>query len=180
MVDHLERFLRKVIRVDSGCWLWIGATRPNGYGNVNINGRTTGAHRASWALHHGSIPDGMQVLHRCDVRNCVNPAHLFLGSQRDNMQDMITKGRAGHYEKSGDANPMHGRRHSDQTKARIAAIRSERYTREQHPRATITQDIAAEIKRLRSDGMTCKAIAESLRVSFHVVRNVAGGKSWLT
>lgn len=82
---------------NSGCWLWLGAVRANGYGvvgiQVNGNWRTKSAHRASWEISYGGIPSGMSILHRCDVRCCVNPEHLFLGTQLDNMRDMHSKGR---------------------------------------------------------------------------------------
>jgi hypothetical protein len=78
------------------CWPWTGAGRGNGYGHVHRSGRgatTTLAHRLSWEIHHGPIPEGLFVLHRCDNPRCVNPAHLFLGTQKTNIHDMIGKGR---------------------------------------------------------------------------------------
>lgn len=73
----------------SGCWLWEGAVQANGYG---VAGRKL-AHRQSWEDHHGPIPEGMSVLHKCDVRSCINPDHMFLGTQQDNLADMRRKGR---------------------------------------------------------------------------------------
>lgn len=68
--------------------------RAQGYGRANIGGRrATGAHRYAWELAFGPIPKGVFILHKCDVRNCVNPDHLFLGSHSDNMEDMDRKGR---------------------------------------------------------------------------------------
>lgn len=76
----------------SGCWLWIGVDDGDtGYGRFGP--RQHQAHRVSWLLYRGPIPAGLFVLHRCDVPRCVNPTHLFLGTQTDNVRDCIAKGR---------------------------------------------------------------------------------------
>ncbi len=77
----------------SGCWLWTGSDNGDGCGRLNINRRFRGAHQVSWELHNGNIPVGMCILHKCDVRCCVNPRHLFLGSKSANTIDAVTKGR---------------------------------------------------------------------------------------
>lgn len=82
-----------------GCWLWTGTIDAYGYGSMFLartgNIRTIQkAHRLSWELHYGPIPDGLCVLHKCDVRSCVNPQHLFLGTPSQNVEDCISKGRA--------------------------------------------------------------------------------------
>lgn len=91
-----KRFWEKVKKT-AECWLWIGVKMPTGYGRLNVGRKQDGwrlAHRISWTIANGEIPAGKCVLHRCDNPRCVNPNHLFLGTQRDNVSDMHTKGRA--------------------------------------------------------------------------------------
>jgi hypothetical protein len=75
------------------CWDWNGALNKDGYATFSIQGKSYRANRFSWEMHNGEIPDGINVLHKCDNRACVNPNHMFLGSQKDNVQDAISKGR---------------------------------------------------------------------------------------
>jgi HNH endonuclease len=88
-----ERFERYFER-KPGCWLWTGSTGSKGYGQINRgDGRPERAHRVAWMKFRGPIPDGLHVLHRCDNPGCVNPDHLFLGTDGDNMYDKTSKGR---------------------------------------------------------------------------------------
>lgn len=86
-----------------GCRLWIGAKSRHGYGSLSWKMKRLVAHRAAYECAFGPIPSGMVVCHRCDVPACINPTHLFIGTQRDNIRDMISKGRHPHHLKPGAA-----------------------------------------------------------------------------
>lgn len=88
-----RRFLRFADKSGgaAACWPWTGSKAPNGYGQFD----KIIAHRFSWTLVHGDIPEGLCICHRCDNRGCVNPAHLFLDTQQNNIRDCVSKGRHG-------------------------------------------------------------------------------------
>ena len=125
-----ERFWAKVNKTDS-CWLWTAGTRSGGYGQFHADGarKSLEAHRYAWEMANGDpVPSGMCVLHRCDVRLCVNPSHLFLGTKADNVADMDKKGRRA-------TNPLRGEKHRQailsatdvlMIRARLAAGASQR------------------------------------------------------
>lgn len=97
ILNQKEAFLANVQpEPNSGCWLWDAAWKARGYGYCNRKsiGLGTAAHRISYSLFVGDIPEDMHVLHKCDITCCVNPDHLFLGSHDDNMKDMARKGRS--------------------------------------------------------------------------------------
>lgn len=100
-LERLEAFIS--IEPNSGCWLWTASTQRFGYGQFRMNGKTRPAHRASWELHRWPIATDVFLLHVCDVPSCVNPDHLRPGTQRDNMRDMHSKGRA----RNGTENQTH-------------------------------------------------------------------------
>lgn len=92
-VESREEFFWRNIKKTDSCWLFMGCKNNQGYGRMSIKCKNMAAHRFSWNVHFGTIPINMFVLHKCDIRNCVNPEHLFLGTHEDNMKDMAHKGR---------------------------------------------------------------------------------------
>lgn len=97
-----ERFWAKVNKT-SGCWVWIASKTEFGYGRINLGGRhgyIEKAHRLSWKIHCGNIPKGMHILHTCDIPACVNPGHLYLGTDKENGKDRAIRLRVACGEKS--------------------------------------------------------------------------------
>jgi hypothetical protein len=94
-MSHATRFWLKVEKSQPEmCWLWKGGKRPNGYGRISVKNVGVNTHRFSWELHNGPIPYGMVVRHSCDTKLCVNPSHLSIGTQKDNLSDMVSRGRS--------------------------------------------------------------------------------------
>lgn len=90
--DDLKRLLSKITKTES-CWIFNGS-KIRGYGQFRFEGKTQLAHRVSYKIHRGIIPKGLELCHKCDVRDCVNPDHLFIGTRSDNMKDCVKKGRS--------------------------------------------------------------------------------------
>jgi hypothetical protein len=137
-----ERFEEKVMpEPNTGCWLWMGKVCTNGYGEFWPKPDVAEqAHRTAWILYVGPIPEGMNVLHKCDTRSCVNPLHLFLGTQKDNMQDCVKKGR---FRGGPNANTDH--RPSPLTESQVLAIRAD--TR---PKRLIAREYGIDPKTVRN------------------------------
>lgn len=103
-LSEVENFLQKVEPdPNSGCWLWAGCQTGGGYGKVKVAQRTGLAHRHAYALMVGPISEGKIICHRCDTPLCVNPAHLYAGTDLDNSRDKMARGRD--RKATGEANP---------------------------------------------------------------------------
>lgn len=144
-----RRFYAKFLpRPSTGCWIWTGS-RSQGYGVIRQAhyGKARNAHRVSWELHCGPIPAGLFVCHKCDVRSCVNPDHLFLGTQRENMLDMHGKGRAARGEES-----HYSRITEEQVHQARAMLKDGMLQREVAEKIGLTQTSVSRIKRGESWG----------------------------
>ena len=132
----------------TGCAIWTGPPRSNGYGQVSYLGRNFKAHRFAWMLSGGTPADGVVICHRCDTPLCVNPQHLFAGSQRDNLDDMRAKGRAVfvHGEKVGSAR--------------------------------LTESLVHGIRKRIASGESDSAIARSVGVCSRTIRDIRCGITW--
>jgi len=135
------------------CWLWNVSVSNNGYGNTRHEKRQQGSHRVAWLLERGPIPKGLLVLHRCDVRACCNPSHLFLGTLADNMADMVAKGRQSH----ANTNPVRG---------------------SAHVQAKLVEEDIPHIRRLSASGISSQNIANIFGVSRTAVYQIVERKRW--
>jgi hypothetical protein len=144
MATLAETLAARSVRNENGCLLWTGYREKTGYGAMSVGGRFTKVHRVAWQLANGDIPAGMKVCHSCDVRNCIEPTHLWLGTQADNIRDMYEKGRhrniggwnagrphsAETRAKMSEAKRLHtGWRHSPETRAKMAEARRKWWTK---------------------------------------------------
>lgn len=173
--EQIDRLMSKTWRNQStGCVEWIGAINNRGYGYVRrSNGITYLAHRIVWSHFRGPIDSGLFVCHRCDNPRCVNIDHLFLGTPKDNYDDMVSKGR-------GDGPAFKGRsvasnvRHSESMRLWHAS-NPMRWSGERSPRSKLSAD---QVRLIRSSNLTLVDLARSLGVSKETVRCVRNGKSY--
>lgn len=145
-----ERFYRFVGKPeDNGCILWKGSKLYSGYGMIRSGkGKEIPAHRASWEIHVGPIPEGMHVLHKCDNPPCVNHKHLFIGTHNDNMQDMIEK-------------------------ERNVIMKGEN-----HGMAKLNEDKVREIRKLNKNGVSRRELQEKFGMSKGGIEGIVNGRSW--
>lgn len=108
--DAIQSLLGMAMPIpESGCWIWERWTTPRRYGQIGYHGKLYRAHRLMYQLTHGEIPMGLNVCHRCDVPECINPTHLFLGTQSENIRDCVAKGRYGNRYVSSVGHPKYMR-----------------------------------------------------------------------
>lgn len=150
-----------------GCWLWTAATNNRGYGVIGFGGgnKIVLAHRLSWILHNGEIPDGQLVLHKCDVRACVNPDHLYLGNMKDNARDHMERGDPYIYK-------LHERRHEWDDIRTAAMPRGKNHHRSN---AKINESIARQI--FLATGSQ-REIAERFGLCQQAVSKIKTLKTW--
>ncbi len=149
--NDVARFWRKVNRTPD-CWEWNAGRSTNGYGRFRIPGKHLIASRVAWIITHGSIPNGLWVLHRCDNRACVRPSHLFLGTAKDNARDMVLKGRN-----------------------RIARHQNRG---ENNPRAKLTTDDVRVVREMIQAGVARRDISVHMGVSRSTIAQIASGRRW--
>jgi hypothetical protein len=176
------------------CWLWTGSIGKGGYGSASYRGRTVSAHRAAWEMTNGRIPDGLCVLHKCDARNCVRndvDAHLFIGTHKDNMNDMYAKGRGPIGIKNGSHTKPNRRACGDRNGTRTHPESRQRgsahWTRrmpdkvkgENNNRAKLTDADVKEILCLyQKGGRTQESLAHQFGVTqVHVSKLIRNGRS---
>lgn len=100
----IKRFIAKIqINPETECWEWTAGLTTDGYGKFNVGGQTMRAHRFSWFLYRGDIPDNLIIRHKCDNPKCVNPTHMELGTISDNVQDRVSRGRGANGERNGSS-----------------------------------------------------------------------------
>lgn len=148
----IESFWARTRTEPGGCVVWTRSRTRDGYGNVGYQGIVLRCHRVSWELAHGQpVPRGWSVLHSCDNPPCVNPAHLRLGTQADNVHDMAQKGRSRTGDRRGERNTA-----AKLTVPQVLAIRS----------------------RYAAGNTTYAALGREYEVSWSMIRMIVKGLKW--
>lgn len=157
------------------CWLWTGGVCGNGYGAIKMNGKQEAVHRVAWIIQNGEIPEGMQVLHSCDIPLCVR--HLFLGTGQDNSRDMVKKGRAASGERHMSRLYPGRLRRGDNHPARLHPETVKRG--ERHGMAKLKEnDVRAIRARFILARPSLSRIAEDYRVTTALIRFIVRGEIW--
>lgn len=172
-----DKFNRFVIRNSVGCWGWDGPTFKEKKKNrvrAMLWDPAKGGHciasRVSWTLHYGPIPKGIGVLHHCDNTLCTRPDCLFLGDQKDNMQDATRKGR--HWTR------LHGHVRRTEPDRSSRSMGSGMPCGERHWKSKLTVDLVREVKRLLRTGLSSAQVASATGVSVYNVKSIRRGDNW--
>lgn len=178
---QIARFWAQVSKAGI-CWIWRGQVH-RGYGRFSARQggklRNVGAHRLSYLLLRGPIPDGLCVLHNCpdgDNPLCVNPAHLWLGTNTDNIADREQKGRTASGKRNG--RHTHPERFGDEWRAKVSARSYDNQRGALHPSAKLTEHDVREIRRRRTAGEQLKPLAAEFGVSFALIWMITKRKAW--
>jgi hypothetical protein len=174
--EKVIRYINKGNNKNS-CWEWTGCLHHSGYGVIQFKNIQYQAHRLMYQFFVGSIPEGLLVCHKCDNPRCCNPAHLFIGTPKENSQDMVKKGRA----LFGDRNPSRifperrprGANHWTKLKPTNILRGSE------NPKAKLTERNVIEIRKLRKDGIRIKDLSTRFGVSETHIKYIIYRKSWV-
>jgi len=134
----------------NGCWLWTGARSSNGYGVITIHNKTKSVHVEAYKAFKGKIPKGLCVLHTCDIRPCINPQHLWIGTKGDNNRDAAKKGRSFGFLTNGEANSL----------------------------AKFTNTQAKQIKNMANDGENQRSIARKMGVSEMTISRIVRNQTY--
>lgn len=189
---HANRFWSKVTIGDpKECWEWKEGRFTRGYGSFWLNGRSVISSRVAWELSFGPIPRGMIVCHACDNPPCCNPAHLWIGTDEDNMTDRDTKGRQASGDRNGSRTKpgrlVRGDDHWTKTDPeghgmalakRLTENPELRARGERCGKAKFTNETVIDIKRRLADGESQSSIARSLGVWQTTIGQIALGKAW--
>ena len=161
---------------ESGCWLWTASKSKKGYGALRVKGKNKIASRLSWEIHNGPIPEGLQVLHDCDNSKCVNPNHLFLGTNEDNHKDKLRKGRQAKGERSGPRLHPERMRRGDNHPCRQHPERMAHG--ENHVCAKLTDNEVKDIRRRCVNGEYQDKVAADYGLNQSTVSNIVRRKTW--
>lgn len=164
MNENNWRFWKKVaISTKDKCWQWTAHIDPGGYGSFRHKGLIKRSHRMSYELHHGDIPHGLLVCHRCDNRACVNPYHLFLGTHQDNSDDAKSKGRT----QRGDLNSA--RKYPEKLKPSRG---------EKHGMCKLNEEAVLSIREKYSNGALQQQLADEHKVTQVLISKIILRKLW--
>jgi len=175
-IDH-DHFWSKVHKTD-GCWLWTAGKFSTGYGQCHVRLWPMYAHRISWMIsNQRNIPYGLFVLHRCDNPPCVNPDHLFLGTQLDNRRDSVAKGRTAKGERHGTRTKPESVHRGDN---HIFRLHPERHARGQNtPRCKLTETIVREIRCKHETGtISCAQLGRDYGVTKQSILALIHRRTW--